>query len=311
MKNTNISIGIAVLTYNSKHHLPHCLPPLLNSPLKPTVLVVDPDSKDGTPEFAESLGAKVLKIPYREFNHGLTREKARKVLGTDIVLFMTPDAYPKDNLFLEKLIKQITVTGADLAYVRQLPKQGSSPFEALPRLINYPETSHVRSWNERNKWGSFLFFFSDSCGAYRNAALDRIGGFKECILGEDTLACAKILEQGGKVAYVAEAEVYHSHTYSLLQEFRRYFDTGLAREDLKPYLDQVGNDSEYGRSFAKIFLKQLSWKEIPYGVVQLGMKWLGYMTGKTVGKKLPLKIKKMLSSQKFYWTSLAFEEKTR
>lgn len=43
---------------------------------------------------------------------------------------------------------------------------------------------------------------------------------------------AKMLKCGWKVAYCANATVYHSHNYSLLDEFRRYFDIGVfnARE---------------------------------------------------------------------------------
>ena len=153
MKNRSTSIGVAILTYNSEHHLPHCLPPLEGY----KVLVVDPDSKDGTVSIALRMGAEVLSIPYKEFNHGLTREKARHHLGTDIVVFMTPDAYGKPG-FIDKLVEPIVQGKSSLAYARQLPKLGSSPFEALPRQLNYPETSHTRSWEEREKWGSFLFF---------------------------------------------------------------------------------------------------------------------------------------------------------
>jgi len=300
MKNSDI--GIAILTYNSAHHLPHCLPPLKGY----KVLVVDPDSKDDTVSIAKEWGAEVLSIPYREFNHGLTREKARQHLGTDIVVFMTPDAYGKSG-FLEKLVAPIKEGKADLAYARQLPKPQASPFEALPRLLNYPESGHIRSWEDRAAWSSFLFFFSDSCSAYSNEALDKIGGFAECLLGEDALACAKILKQGGKVAYVAEAEVYHSHTYSLLQEFRRYFDTGLARRDMAPFLAEVGKDGHYGQQFARKFLSSLKAEELPYGVVQLGAKWLGYQIGRFLGPHLSTRIKKALSSQKFYWDSIPYK----
>jgi hypothetical protein len=38
---------------------------------------------------------------------------------------------------------------------------------------------------------------------------------------------AKMLMAGYKVAYAAEALVYHSHNYSFQAEFQRYFDTGV------------------------------------------------------------------------------------
>ncbi|HEY4831864.1 MAG TPA: glycosyltransferase family 2 protein, partial [Waddliaceae bacterium] len=61
---------MAIITHNAKHHLPCCLPPLLQSSLKPRVLVVNSSSNDGTVEQAQSLGAETLVIPRADFNHG-------------------------------------------------------------------------------------------------------------------------------------------------------------------------------------------------------------------------------------------------
>ncbi len=46
------SVGVAILTYHAKEHLPHSLPHIINSPIKPRVLVVDSSSTDGTVEMA-------------------------------------------------------------------------------------------------------------------------------------------------------------------------------------------------------------------------------------------------------------------
>ena len=76
-QNKRPSIGVAVITHNARQHLSKCLPPWLQSPLKPKVLVVNSSSKDGTVECAKEMGADVLIIPRHEVNHGKTREKAR------------------------------------------------------------------------------------------------------------------------------------------------------------------------------------------------------------------------------------------
>ena len=74
------SIGVAFITHCPKHHLKQCLPPVLNSPLKPKVIVVNSSSGDGTVELAEELGAETVVIPRTEFNHGSTREKSTQNL---------------------------------------------------------------------------------------------------------------------------------------------------------------------------------------------------------------------------------------
>jgi len=45
--------------------------------------------------------------------------------------------------------------------------------------------------------------------------LEEIGWFREkLIMGEDTFAGARMLLAGYKIAYVADAQVYHSHNYA-------------------------------------------------------------------------------------------------
>ena len=110
---------------------------------------------------AEELGVEVLSINRSEFNHGKTRELARKHLKTDIVVFLTPDAYAADAQVLEKLIKPLIDGHASIAYARQIPHQGAKFFEAFPRSFNYPASSEVRCIADLRRYGSFTFFCSD------------------------------------------------------------------------------------------------------------------------------------------------------
>lgn len=301
----NPTIGVAVITYNARHLLPYCLPPLMQSKLKPRILVVNSSSTDGTIELAMQFGVETLVVPRAEFNHGTTRELARKALGTDFVVMITPDAYAEDNTVLEKLLKPLLEKKASLAYARQIPHKGASFWESFPRLFNYPEKSQLRSLEDVKEHGVYTFFFSDSFGAYCNLALDEIGGFSHVLTGEDTVACAKLLLKGHKVAYVSDALVHHSHDYTLMQEFRRHFDTGYARENYKEFLKAGGGDSARGKAYVKALLGKLLKDKplsIPYAFMQILAKWSGYQLGKHL-KNAPNSLKKALSSQDFYWNS--------
>lgn len=302
------TIGIAVITHHAKHHLPQCLPYYLQSSLKPKVLVVNSSSNDGTVEAAQELGAETLVIPRQEFNHGSTREKARKHLGTDIVVMITPDAYPADKHVLENLVAPLITAQASVAYARQIPHDGATFFEAFPRHFNYPEEGHVRSLLDLHLYGIYTFFCSNSCAAYLNGALDDIGGFQPVLLGEDTVAVAKLLRKGHKIAYVSEAIVKHSHRYTLLEEMRRNFDTGLARKEYQYLLECGYKDSKRGKEYVVRMIEQLTKKDVhllPYAFVQTAAKWLGYRLGR-LSSKAPLWFKKSLSSQDFYWVSDAY-----
>ena len=287
-----MEIGVIVFTYNARKDLPHCLQPLL----KHRLLVVDSSSTDGTPDLAASMGVQVHSIPKASFNHGLTREMARHLLPTDIVVMVTQDAYAADGTSIDKLVQPLLEGKASLAYARQLPKS-LKPFEAFPRHFNYPARSHIRSLKDKKTYGSYLHFFSNSFGAYLNAALDEIGGFPETLFAEDTVVCAKLLQKGHRVAYVAESHVYHSHSYSAVQEFRRHFDIGLIRKEFKELL---GRDEKRGYQYAKQFLKELNYKLVPKGLIHLTAKYAGYRLGYSASR-WPAPLKKILSSQKFYW----------
>lgn len=297
------TIGVAVITHAARYHLPRCLPPYLNSKLKPRVLVVNSSSHDGTAEAAEALGAETLIIPRQEFNHGATRELARKHLGTDIIIMTTPDAYAANEDLLENLVQPLIENKASIAYARQLPHEGADFFESFARNFNYPKTSHIRSLDDAKEYGVYTFFCSNSCAAYTNSALNEIGGFEPVLLGEDTVAVARLLHRGHRIAYVAEAEVYHSHRYTLGQEFKRCFDAGLARKGYRHLITIGGKDTARGTAYTLEMSKRL-WQEnrslLPYAIAQTAAKWLGYQFGK-YSVKAPVWFKKGLSSQDFYW----------
>ena len=287
------SIGIAILTLNAEKHLPRLL-----AHLPHRVLIVDSMSTDNTQKEALKRGLELLLIPRSEFNHGTTREKARRHLNTDIVVFLTQDAYLADKGSLDALLRPLLEEKAAMSYARQIPRPEAGMFEAFSREFNYPAEGHIRSLEDVKTFGVYTFFASNSCAAYRNEALDAIGGFSHVLIGEDTLACLKLLHQGYKVAYAAEAQVEHSHNYGLIQEFKRHFDTGLSRQNFAPLLP---SDIHRGRQFAKTLLakvlKTAPWF-LPYAALHLFAKWLGYHIGRN-SQKAPKWLKRILSSQPY------------
>lgn len=299
----HFSIGILIPTFNAAKHLPYCLPPLLQSSLKPRILIIDSSSTDDTVALANSMGAETVVIPQHAFNHGKTREKGRKFLNTSIVVMLTQDAYAVSSLMLETLIRPIVEGQASIAYARQLPHKDAGPFATFARQFNYPPVSHIRCIDDLSKYGAYTFFCSNSCAAYLNHALDGIGGFPSILFGEDSIVTAKLLEQKHRIAYVAEAEVYHSHDYTLKQEFSRHFDMGLARHIHRGLLRGSQSENQRGKEYVKTLLQQL-WHHspslIPYGCLQTLFKWAGYRLGEA-SIHAPLAWKRFFSGQKLYW----------
>ncbi|MEK0085495.1 glycosyltransferase family 2 protein [Benzoatithermus flavus] len=296
------SIGVVVVTHAARRHLERCLPPLLRSPLRPRVLVVNSSSGDGTVELAEAMGAETFVVPRASFNHGLTRELARRRLGTAVVAMLTPDAYPVRDDFLERLTAPVRDGHAAVAYGRQIPREDAAPVERLGRIFNYPATSHVRSLTDWPQHGGYTHFCSNACAAWSNAALDAIGGFKATLVSEETIAAAELLARGHKIAYVAEAVVVHSHAQSLEDAFRRQFDIGYTRRLHADLLLARERDEVRGRQFATMALRKAAVAELPRVVAHLAVSWLGYRIG-MAGPRLPQAVARRLSGQDYYWTS--------
>lgn len=99
------------------------------------------------------------------------------------------------------------------------------------------------------KNGVKTVFMSNSFSAYRIDVLQQLGGFpSDTILCEDMYFTAKAVLAGYKVAYVSEAVVRHSHNYSAVEEFKRYFDIGVFHADEPWIREKFGGAGGEGKN---------------------------------------------------------------
>lgn len=269
------------------------------------IIIVDSGSSDGSIEQFRDAGLRVEAIPGEQFDHGATRQFAADLAGdVDVVIFLTQDAILAGKQDFSNLLACFRAAKVGAAYGRQLPRQNAGEIEAHARLYNYPRTGRVKSASDIPLSGIKTAFISNSFAAYRRSALIDAGGFPPgVILGEDTCVAGRMLLQGWKIAYCAEAQVFHSHNYTIGQEFRRYFDIGVlhGRESwLRREFGQAGGE---GGRFVKSELHYLLQRRpdlIPSALVRNGFKLMGYKLG-TWEKFLPLFLKRRLSMHRKYW----------
>ena len=156
---------------------------------------------------------------------------------------------------------------------------------SFARIYNYPEESRINTFADRETRGIKAAFLSDSFAAYRKSALMEIGNFdKNLNYGEDTIAAAKLLMSGYKTAYCAEATVYHSHDFSLMEEFQRYRITGRFHKEHSLLIDEFGKAESEGLKFLQAEMKYLQERGksylIPLVLVRDVAKYVGYWWGK-------------------------------
>jgi rhamnosyltransferase len=114
---------------------------------------------------------------------------------------------------------------------------------------------------------------------------------------------ARMVLAGWKIHYNAEAVVEHSHGYTFLQEFRRYFDIGAfhAREQWLP--GHFGTPGGEGIRFVLSEWRYLGASRFylyPSSIIRTAMKLFGFRLG-LLESKLPLSLKRAMSMQKAYW----------
>lgn len=180
-----------------------------------------------------SSGGRLLEGAYQtitinksEFNHANTRNLALWY-DADFYLFMTQDATPFNENLIENLLKPFIDDDIVVSYARQIPYENAHITEKFARGKNYPEISMIKSKEGIKSLGIKTFFSSDSCAMYRGDYFKKVGGFKRDLnVSEDMEFAYRAIMDGKKVAYCAEAKVYHSHVYTLWSLYKRYFTIG-------------------------------------------------------------------------------------
>lgn len=270
-----------------------------------SVQIIDSDSSDDTVELARKYGFDCDVFAKEDFGHGKTRQLAfQKYLDSDIIIYLTQDAILASNKSLYELVKVFDDPSVGISYGRQLPRIGAGHLESHARLFNYPDKSQTRALEDKSELGIKTAFTSNSFAAYRVDALSEVGGFpSDTIVSEDMYVAAKMLKCGWKVAYCANATVYHSHNYSLLDEFRRYFDIGVFNAREPWVLAEFGVAESEGVKFIRsefLFLFRKNAFLIFESLLRTILKLIGYKLGLNE-KNIPVKIKRIMSSQSNYW----------
>lgn len=295
-----MSFALIIPTYNPGKAWLSSIRAIKSQILKPDdVLIIDSSSVDTVVADSLEAGFSVKVIEASSFDHGGTRKMAAGICSTyEYVVFMTQDAVLFDENTLQNIIRYFSDENVAAVCGRQLPRQDATPIEAHARLCNYSSSSFSRSIVDRKKYGLKTAFISNSFAAYRVSALNEVGSFPEnVIFGEDMYVAAKLLSAGYRIAYAADACVYHSHDYTLLQEMKRYFDMGVFHARQPWIRKKLGGAEGEGVKFVtsefKYLLKNTFW-QIPEGLLRTILRYTGFRLG-LVEKWLPLAIKRRLA----------------
>ncbi len=269
------------------------------------LLLIDSSSNDDTVKLAKEFGFELKVIPRSAFNHGGTRQLGVDAMADmDVIVFLTQDALLADSDAIANLVLAFEDPGVAAAYGRQLPHTNAGPIGSHARFFNYPADSQLRGLADKHRFGIKTVFISNSFAAYRRDALTGAGGFPvHTIMNEDTYVAGKLLLAGWRLAYRADAAVFHSHDYGFIDEFKRYFDIGVFHAKTAWLQQTFGHASGEGLRFivseARYLIKSAPWL-IGSAALRTVLKWSGYKLGMS-HRLMPSAFACRLSLHKAYW----------
>ncbi|MGF7142583.1 rhamnosyltransferase [Anaerotaenia torta] len=301
-------VDVIIPIYHSDEKLDRLLRMLDQQTVKPNrvILLHTVEAQGEKQELPEIEGADIFVVPIdkKDFDHGGTRKYGASLSDSDILMFMTQDAVPADEHLIQELLAPYEDPWVSATYARQLADQRVGLIERYTRHFNYPKRSRVKSLQDMEELGIKTFFCSNVCATYRNSVYRKLGGFVErTIFNEDMIMAAAMINEGYRIAYAADAKVWHSHRYSYLQQFTRNFDLGVSHKEYEKVFCGVSSEGEGLKLVKKTWNYLIEKKQfflLPDLIMTSGFKFLGYQLGRRY-HLLPKQLVKRFSMNKGYW----------
>ncbi|HTZ87501.1 MAG TPA: glycosyltransferase family 2 protein [Solirubrobacteraceae bacterium] len=207
------------------------------------LVVCDSGSRDGSAELARAHGARVIEIAPEHFSHGGTRNLLiESCLGAYVAL-LTQDAVPADERWLETMLDGFAL-GPDvgIVYGPYRPRSGASPavwieLESWFQSLSPDGSAQVERLQQDEQALPVIEligrrgFFTDANACVAREAWQRVP-FRDVPYAEDRVLAIDMLRAGYAKAFVPQAAVIHSHSYTPAQQLRRSFDEWRALREV-------------------------------------------------------------------------------
>lgn len=295
------SVVIPVL--NAARWLPDLLQALhRQTPPSRETILVDSGSTDRTVDIASAWGTvRVLRLD--RFSHGYARNAGAQAATGRWVVFLSQDALPQNEHWLERLLAPFTDPQVAATYSRQVPRPDASPMERFFLHTHFPPGDRIRRVKVPGRpLGLADVFFSNVSAAVRRQCLLEHPFDESLIMSEDQQLSRDLLEAGYAVVYVPDSLVVHSHRYSLAQCFRRYFDSLYSLTCIFPHHDlrqSVSMGAGYWWREARYVARHAPlW--LPYYALYSMAKAAGVLAGHAA-ERLPRRLARVLSFHPNYW----------
>lgn len=221
---------IIIRTFNEERHIGKLIDGIFKQEIDKKsicleIIVVDSGSTDSTISIAKSKGAIIVHMPKEDFSFGRALNLGCEIAKGEILLFASAHVYPVYSDWISRMIEPFIDENVALVYGRQIGDENTHFSEHqifskwFPSISNYnqltPFCNNANCAIQKKMWQKLKY--------------------DEQITGLEDLAWAsKIMKEGFKIVYLAEAVIVHVHEETPLKIKNRYLREAIAFKNIYP-----------------------------------------------------------------------------
>lgn len=246
-------VTIAVPTLNGEEFLESLIKAVYGqqTELSYELFIIDSGSTDRTLDIIKKYPKiRLYEIPNSEFGHGKTRNLAAKMSDSEYMVFLTQDAVPAHQNWLNGMIEPFMLNEKIVGvFGKQIPRPNSTgtikrevkqvfdSFGSDLSIMIQRRGKLVDSLNLQEASG----FFSDVNSAIRSDILKGDIPFRDVKYSEDQAFGRDAIDAGYQKAYAPFGAVFHSNDNTLTNYYRRKFDESYGLNNATGRLQQATN----------------------------------------------------------------------
>lgn len=230
MENHKETASIVIRTLNEQKHLEELLTAIKRQKsdrFDIEVVIVDSGSTDDTLKIAKKFDCRITYIKKEDFTFGRSLNVGCEFATGKYLVFVSGHCIPTSDDWLHNLVSPLSDNLCAYSYGKQIGRDTTKFSEEQLLAKYFPDDSKIPQVG---------FFCNNANSALRKDIWQKVL-FDEKLTGlEDMYLAQKLIQLDEKIAYIADACVYHIHDEDWPQIKNRYEREAIALQKIMPEL---------------------------------------------------------------------------